>query len=44
VQTATLSATLANRRLAENDRLALVSSGTLTAVDGVHVQVLIRAR
>ncbi len=44
VQTATLHTTLANRQLAENDRLALVSAGVLTAVDGVFVQVLVRAR
>jgi hypothetical protein len=39
-----LHATLANRRLAESDSLALVGAGTLTAVDGLTVQVVLRVR
>jgi hypothetical protein len=39
-----LHATLANRRLAESDSLALVAAGTLTALDGVTVQVVLRVR
>lgn len=41
-QTPALNATLANRRLAASDRLGLVGAGTLTAVDGVTVQVVLR--
>lgn len=37
VQTATLTATLANRSLAKNDRLALKKSGTLTSVANVTI-------
>lgn len=44
VQSGTLHATVANRQLAENDSLALVTTGTLTAVDGVAVSVLVKIR
>jgi hypothetical protein len=39
IQTGALSATTANLRLAPGDSLALVTTGTLTALVGVHVQV-----
>lgn len=43
LQTATLSSTLANLILRDGDALALESSGTLTAVVGVTVTVLLQA-
>jgi hypothetical protein len=38
----TLNATLANRQLAVGDSLAVNGAGTLTALDGVTVQVVLR--
>lgn len=43
-QTGTLHATAANSQLAEGDSLALVLTGTATAVDGVTVQAVLRIR
>lgn len=42
VQDGTLHATLANKQLAVNDGLALVTTGVLTAVDGVSVTVYLK--
>lgn len=42
LQLPALSATAANLALAVGDRLALVGAGTMTAVDGVCVQVVLR--
>lgn len=38
----TLSATAANRVLAAGDTLSVIGAGTLTALDGVYVQVILR--
>jgi hypothetical protein len=41
-QSGTLSATLANRRLAAGDAFGLVPTGTLTAVDAVSVSLVFK--
>jgi hypothetical protein len=41
-KTPALHATVANLRLAAGDSLGLVGAGTLTAVDGVTVQVILK--